>query len=108
MTDLQCRWGILGAAEIARKNWHAIQLADNARVTAVASRSAEKAQAFIDQCQNRVPVDPPPQAVGSYEELLARDDVDAVYIPLPTGLRKPWVIAQPRRASRCWSRNRAV
>jgi predicted dehydrogenase len=34
----------------------------------------------------------PPKALGSYEQLLASKDVDAVYIPLPTGLRKQWVI----------------
>ena len=33
-----------------------------------------------------------PQAFGSYEELLASKNVDAVYIPLPTGLRKEWVL----------------
>ncbi len=33
-----------------------------------------------------------PQAVGSYEDLLARKDIDAVYIPLPTALRREWVI----------------
>ncbi len=32
-------------------------------------------------------------ALGSYEALLARPDIDAVYIPLPTGVRKPWLIA---------------
>ena len=31
-----CRWGILGAANIARKNWKAIRLAGNATLTAVA------------------------------------------------------------------------
>jgi predicted dehydrogenase len=33
-----------------------------------------------------------PEAFGSYEELLASESVDAVYIPLPTGLRKEWVL----------------
>ncbi len=33
-----------------------------------------------------------PRAFGSYEELLASKDIDAVYIPLPTGLRKEWVL----------------
>ena len=33
-----------------------------------------------------------PVALGSYDDLVAREDVDAVYIPLPTGLRKEWVI----------------
>lgn len=34
----------------------------------------------------------PPQALGSYEGLLATKDMDAVYIPLPTGVRKEWVL----------------
>src|SRR5207302_3020769 len=29
---------------------------------------------------------------GGYEELLKRDDIDAVYVPLPTGIRRDWVI----------------
>ncbi|MCA9195865.1 MAG: Gfo/Idh/MocA family oxidoreductase, partial [Planctomycetales bacterium] len=33
-----------------------------------------------------------PAAVSSYEALLGRDDIDAVYIPLPTALRHEWVI----------------
>jgi len=33
-----------------------------------------------------------PEAFGSYEDLLACDGVDAVYIPLPTGLRTEWVL----------------
>ena len=33
-----------------------------------------------------------PTALGSYEELIAASNVDAVYVPLPTGLRKQWVI----------------
>jgi predicted dehydrogenase len=92
MTQPRCRWGILGAANIARKNWKAIQRAENATLVAVASRERAKAQAFIDECQADVPFNPAPAACGSYEELLARKDVDAVYVPLPTGIRKEWVV----------------
>lgn len=92
MSERLCRWGILGAAEIARKNWQAIRLSGNGTVTAVASRTAEKAQKFVAENQAHIPFPTVPAAVGSYDELLTRSDIDAVYIPLPTGLRKEWVI----------------
>lgn len=92
MTTRTCRWGILGTAGIARKNWLAIRNAGNANLQAVASRDIKRAEAFIDECQGQVPFTPRPVAVGSYEELLASDSIDAVYIPVPTGLRKEWVI----------------
>jgi predicted dehydrogenase len=92
MSEQICRWGILSTAGIARKNWQAIRNSGNGTVIAVASRSAEKAQAFIDDCMSWVPFSKAPEAVEGYEELLARADIDAVYIPLPTGLRKEWVI----------------
>lgn len=91
-TFSQCRWGILGTASIAQKNWHAIFHAENAQLVAVASREARRAQAFIDACQSQVPHETPPLAVGSYDELLKSDRVDAIYIPLPTGIRKEWVV----------------
>tara|TARA_R110002049_G_scaffold46487_1_gene135087 strand:+ start:6621 stop:7592 length:972 start_codon:yes stop_codon:yes gene_type:complete len=47
---------------------------------------------FIDECSAEVPQPNPVAALGSYEALLARDDIDAVYLPLPTGIRKEWVI----------------
>ncbi len=87
-----CRWGILGTADIARKNWQAIALAGNATVTAVASRSLERSRGFVARCQAARPLPEPPAALGSYDELLARPDVDAVYLPLPTGVRKEWVL----------------
>lgn len=90
--DTPCRWGILGTANIARKNWQAIRLAENATLTAVASRSLERARGFIDECQSHVPFPAAPKAYGSYEALLSAPDVDAVYIPLPTGLRTEWVV----------------
>ena len=92
MSNRVCRWGILSAANIARKNWRAIYNAENAVVTAVASRSRDKAQQFIDECQAHSSFDSKPIAMGSYEELLAHPEIDAVYIPNPTGLRKEWVI----------------
>jgi predicted dehydrogenase len=84
-------WGILGAANIARKNWKAIWNSKNGRITAVASRDLQRSQRFIDECQEQAPFRPAPRALGSYEDLLAAPDVDAVYIPLPTGLRAHWV-----------------
>lgn len=92
MTERQCRWGILGTANIARKNWQAIRLAGNSTLTGVASRTLPRAQQFIDECQSHVSFPAPPKAYGTYEELLATKDVDALYIPLPTGMRTEWVI----------------
>ncbi|MBB5353066.1 putative dehydrogenase [Haloferula luteola] len=86
------RWGILGAARIAIKNWKAIRLSGNSIVRAVASRSQEKSQQFIDAQQAIAPFEVCPEALGSYEQLLAHPEIDAVYIPLPTSLRKTWVI----------------
>jgi predicted dehydrogenase len=86
-----CRWGILGTANIARKNWKGIRLSGNGVVAAVASRTPDRARQFISECQSEVPFEQAPAAVG-YEELLARADVDAVYVPLPTGIRREWVL----------------
>ena len=85
------RWGILGAANIARKNWKAIWNSGNGRVAAVASRDVEKSSQFINECQAQARFEPAPKALGNYEQLLTDKEVDAVYIPLPTGLRGEWV-----------------
>jgi predicted dehydrogenase len=92
MSEQVCRWGILGTAHIAHKNWQGIRNAPNCRLTAVASRDLERCRRFVGECQAHTPHDPPPRAYGSYEELLADDAVDAVYIPLPTVIRKQWAI----------------
>ncbi len=92
MKDSICRWGFLSTAAIARKNWKAIRLSGNGRVVAVASRDGKRATKFIEQCSAEVPPGGEVKAFGSYDELLASDAIDAVYIPLPTGLRKEWVI----------------
>ncbi|MGA2657671.1 MAG: Gfo/Idh/MocA family oxidoreductase [Verrucomicrobiota bacterium] len=86
------RWGILGTAQIARKNWKAIRNSQNGVITAVASRTLERSRRFVAECQAEAPFATPPRAAGSYEDLLAAEDVDGVYIPLPTGIRKAWVL----------------
>lgn len=92
MPNQVCRWGILSTASISKKNWKAIWKAENAIVTAVASRQKEKAETYISELQAHTPFDSTPRAIGGYDELLADNQVDAVYIPLPTTLRKEWVI----------------
>jgi predicted dehydrogenase len=86
------RFGFLSTASIGRKNWKAIHASGNAVLTAVASRDLARSRRFIAAMQAEAPFDPPPAALGSYEELIASPDVDAIYFPLPTGLRKEWVL----------------
>ena len=92
MSDKKCRWGFLSAAWIGMKNWQSVALSGNGEIVAVASRDKAKAQAWIDDCSSHVPFPTKPEAVEGYDALLARDDIDAVYIPLPTGVRKEWII----------------
>ena len=47
----KCRWGIISTASISRKNWNSIRFAENATLTAVASRDQAKAQTYIDENQ---------------------------------------------------------
>ncbi|BCH21329.1 oxidoreductase [Mesorhizobium sp. L-8-10] len=78
------RWGILSTARIAREQLiPAIVEADNGVLSAIASRDADKARALADRFGA-------PRAFGSYEELLASDLVDGVYIPLPTSQHVEW------------------
>ncbi len=91
MSTPKLRWGILGAANIARKNWKAIWKSGNGRITAVASRDLERSRRFVRECQAEARFDPEPRALGNYAELLASPEVDAVYLPLPTAVRGQWV-----------------
>ena len=80
------RWGILGVAKIATdKIIPAIQSGKTGQVVAIASRSLGKAQSAAARFAI-------PRAYGSYEELLADAEVDAVYNPLPNHLHVPWSI----------------
>ena len=88
----QLRIGFLSAAGIAKKNWKAIFNSGNCVVSAVASRDVQKSREFIRECQDQNSFALLPDALGSYEALIASPNVDAIYIPLPTGLRKEWVL----------------
>lgn len=78
------RWGVLSTAKIARDQvLPAIADAENGVVAAIASRDAGKARALADRFGA-------PHAFGSYEQLLASDVVDGVYIPLPTSQHVEW------------------
>jgi predicted dehydrogenase len=81
------RWGVISTARIGENRViPAIQASNNGVVTAVASRSLEKAQAFAARTGI-------PTAYGSYEALLADPDIDAIYNPLPNSEHAAWSIA---------------
>jgi len=91
-----------GTARIAKKFWRAVARLPEVHLVAVASRHTERAQAFIHECQTVCPLPTaPPTACGSYDELLERPDIHAVYIPLPTGVRKEWVIKAAQQGKVC-------
>ena len=80
------RWGVLGVAGIAvKKVIPAMQRAAHAEVTAIASRDLSKAQGAAESLGIA-------KAYGSYQELLADPDIDAIYNPLPNHLHVPWSI----------------
>ena len=85
-------WGFLGAAGISQKNWASLQRSENGVLKMVGARELSRARSFIETCQASVPFEVVPQAVEGYEAILEDPEIDAVYIPLPTGLRKEWVI----------------
>ncbi len=89
MNGTAIRLGVLGCADIAlRRVLPAVARLADVALTAVASRIPAKAAAVADDfgCS----------AVTGYGQLLERDDVDAVYIPLPIALHEEWVEAALR------------
>lgn len=84
------RWGILSTANIGlKKVTPAILKSELSEVVAVASRTEEKAEAYIAA----MGLSGRARAYGSYEDLLADPDVDAVYNPVPNHLHVPLTLA---------------
>jgi predicted dehydrogenase len=80
------KWGVLGVAKIAvEKVIPAMQQGEASHIAAIASRDLGKARAAADKLGIE-------RAFGSYEELLADGEIEAVYNPLPNELHVPWTL----------------
>lgn len=80
------KWGVMGTAYIfERDTAEGMRQAENCELYAIAGRSMEKALAFQQKYGFQ-------KAYGSYEELLADPEVEAVYIPLPNTMHLEWTL----------------
>jgi predicted dehydrogenase len=79
------RWGLLSTARINRAVIPPIRGSMRSELKAVASRDSVKAKDYAKEWHI-------PHACGTYEELLAREDIDAIYNPLPNHLHAEWSI----------------
>ena len=84
MTD-PVRWGILSTALINAKVLRGAALTTDVSVVAVGSRDGDRSREFARQWNI-------PRAYGSYDEMLADPDVEAVYIPLPNSMHHTWTM----------------
>ena len=79
-------WGVLSTAKIGvEKVIPAMQRGKYSVINAIASQDIEKAK----RAANKLDI---PKFFGSYEELLAYKEIDAIYIPLPNHLHVEWTI----------------
>src|SRR6202040_2359823 len=79
-------WGVLGVANIAMKKvLPAMQRGEWCQIAAIASRDAGKAKKAAKSLGI-------PKAYGSYEDLLADPEIEAIYNPLPNHLHVPWSV----------------
>ena len=79
-------WGVLGVANIAvKKVLPAMQRGEWCQIAAIASRDLKRAEEAAKQLGIG-------KAYGSYEELLADPEIEAIYNPLPNHLHVPWSI----------------
>ncbi len=79
------KWGIVSTADINRKVIPGAHASDKVDLVAVASREAARAEAYAREWEI-------PRAYGSYEDLLADPEIEAVYISLPNTLHVEWSI----------------
>jgi predicted dehydrogenase len=80
------RWGVLSTAKIGlEKVIPAMQAGALCDMVGIASRDLTKAKSAAERLGL-------PRAYGSYEELLADPDIEAIYNPLPNHLHVPWSI----------------
>lgn len=79
------RIGVLGCANIAHRSMipALLSIPDQFELVAVASRTIGKASSFAQEFRC--------EAITPYENLIERSDIEALYVPLPTGLHKEWI-----------------
>jgi D-xylose 1-dehydrogenase (NADP+, D-xylono-1,5-lactone-forming) len=85
MVVKKLRWGLLSTARINRAVIPPIRGSVRSELKAVASRDVVKAKEYAKEWHI-------PHAYGSYEELLADENIDAIYNPLPNHLHAEWSI----------------
>src|SRR5436309_8899000 len=85
MADAPVKWGIVSTADINRKVIPGAKESPQVDLIGVASRTQERADAYAAEWEI-------PRAYGSYEELLADPEIEAVYISLPNTLHTEWSI----------------
>ena len=86
MSGKKVKWGVLGVAAIAvKKVIPAMQQGECCEISAISSRELNKAEKAAAQLGIA-------KAYGSYEELLANPEIEAIYNPLPNHLHVPWSI----------------
>ncbi|MCB2154725.1 Gfo/Idh/MocA family oxidoreductase [bacterium] len=84
--DTPIRWGIIGCGMIATHAiCPAIRWSPMTRLLGVSSRDADTAQRKMREAQAE-------RSYGSYEELLADPEIQAVFIGTPNGTHEEWVI----------------
>lgn len=77
------RVGILGCSDIARRKFIPALLQSRAILTAIASRSGEKAAGFLPEVSYE-PLD--------YDGMISSGSVDLIYISLPNHLHEEWAV----------------
>jgi predicted dehydrogenase len=79
------RWGILGSGWIAERFIESVRAHTKQDIAAVGSRSKDRAEEFASRMGLK-------QAYGDYDELVAADDLDVIYVATPHNLHREGVM----------------
>jgi len=83
------RWGFIGTGMIASSMAHAVTLTPRARLVAVSSRRLESAKSFAKKHGAKL-------AFDSWAEMFTSEEIDAIYVATPTGVREDVSVAAAR------------
>jgi len=84
--NMALRWGVVGTGGIANRMAPMIQMAPSATLSAVSSRRMDTAREFAEQHSVE-------HAFDSWEDMIASDTVDAIYVATPTFIREEICLA---------------